>query len=102
MVLVGKLQVTAAVSSPPLVPIPDKLVAPPPQETPIKMMFSQPRVDPLTMTPIPDKLVAPPPLDRHQETPIKVMFSQPRVDPLTMTVSPSYSYGYSLSDKVSL
>ena len=67
MVVVGKLQVTAAVSSPPLVPIPDKLVAPPPQETPIKMVFSQ-----------------------------------PRVDPLTMTVSPSYSYGYSLSDKVSL
>ena len=71
MVMVGKLQVTAAVSSPPLVPIPDKLVAPPP------------------------------PLDRHQETPIKMLFSQPRVDPLTMTVSPSYSYGYSLSDKVS-
>merc|ERR1719192_2916197 len=27
------------------------------------------------------------------------MFSLPRVDPVTMTMSPSYSYGWSLSDK---
>ena len=53
------------------------------------------RSSPPSSLQISTKLTAPPP-EQKQE----MMFSLPRVDPVTMTMSPSYSYGWSLSDKV--
>ena len=53
------------------------------------------RSSPPSSLQISTKLTAPPP-EQKQE----MMFSLPRVDPFTMTMSPSYSYGWSLSDKV--
>ena len=49
------------------------------------------------IVPISSILRAPPP---PQEETVQEMLSLPRVDPLTMTMSPSYSYGYTFSDKV--